>query len=395
MRTVKRNSFVAGLVALTGGLVLASGVQAAVTTTNPAGLLIFPKLLVSGETGADTIIQLSNTSADLIRVRCYLVNANSHCSNDPTEVCSNDDDCGGGFCLAGWNETDFRFTLTKFQPIAWRLSDGLQNFPLDGLNGGVAQDGQFNVDSNIPPAPEDPFTGELKCFQVDENDNPVARNDIKGEATVFRNDDPVFDVAKYNAVGLKSTDVNDGNDTLCLGGTEATEDCPEPEYAGCPNVLILNHFFDNAPDPLTGFVSITHLTLVPCSEDFLTQTTFKITVQMLIFNEFEQRLSTSRRINCLEEFLLSDIDTRDTPDDNASSIFNIAVQGTLAGQTRLRSVQTSDTTHGTGIVGVAKEDYFTPFAPGDPFGDFVASDAYNIHEAGVRTQGDVIRAPRE
>jgi hypothetical protein len=394
MRTVKRNSFVTGLVALAGGLVLASGAQAAVTTTNPAGLVIFPKLLVDLDTGSDTILQLSNTSDQLIRVRCYLVNANSHCSNDPTEVCSTDEDCGGGFCLAGWNETDFRFTLTKFQPIAWRLSDGLQNFPLDGLQH-TTQDGQFNADSNIPPAPEDPFTGELKCFQVDEGDNPVARNDLKGEATLFENNPEIFDVAKYNAVGLKSTEVNDGNDTLCLGGTEATEDCPEPEYAGCPNVLILNHFFDNAPNPSNGLVTLTNLTLVPCSEDFLTQTVFKITVQMLIFNEFEQRLSTSRRISCLEEFLLSNIDTRETPADNASSIFNIAVQGTLAGQTRLRSVQTTDTIHGTGIVGVATEGYYTFFAPGDPIGDFVASDAFNIHEAGVRTQGDVIRAPRE
>ena len=393
MRTVKRNSIVAGLIAFVGGLVLASGAQAAVTSTNPAGLIIFPKLLVDEETGTDSIIQLSNTSDQLIRVRCYLVNANSHCSNDPTEVCTSDDDCGGGFCLAGWTETDFRFTLTKFQPIAWRLSTGLQNFPLDGLNG-TTQDGQFNADSNIPPSPEDPFIGELKCFQVDEGDNPVARNDLKGEATLFQNNG-VFDVAKYNGLGLKATETNDGNDTLCLGGEESTEDCPEPEYAGCPNVVIMNHFFDNAPNPFTGAVSLTTLTLVPCSEDFLTQTTFKITVQMLIFNEFEQRLSTSRRINCLADFLLSDIDTRETPLDNASSIFNIAVQGTLAGQTRLRSVQTSDTTHGTGIVGVATEAYYTPFLPGEEPGDFVASDAFNLHEAGVRTQGDVIRAPRE
>jgi hypothetical protein len=389
MRTVKRNSFVTGLIALAGGALLASAAQAAVTTTNPAGLVIFPKLLVNSAIGQDTIIQLSNTSPDLIRVRCYLVNANSHCSNDPTQICDSSEECGGGFCLPGWNETDFRFTLTKFQPIAWRLSEGLQNFPLDGLNG-VAQDGQFNADSNIPPAPEDRFIGELKCFQVDESENPVARNDLKGEATIFESND-IFDVRKYNGIGLESTEVNDGNDTLCLGGTEPTDDCPEPEYAGCPNVVILNHFFDDAPDPVNGNIIETSLTLVPCSEDFLNQATFKITVQMLIFNEFEQRLSTSRRINCLEDIQLSDIDTRPIPDDNFASIFNIAVQGTLAGQTRLRSVQTSDTTHGTGIVGMATESYFAIGAAPT----LVATDAFDLHEAGARDQGDVIRAPRE
>lgn len=394
MRTVKRNSLVAGLVAFAGGLVLAGAAQAAVTTTNPAGLVIFPKLLLERDNTSDTIIQLSNTSDQLIHVRCYLVNANAHCSNDPTQVCQQSEECGGGFCLPGWTETDFRFTLTKFQPIAWRLSEGLQNFPLDGLNT-IAQDGEFNADSNIPPAPEIPFIGELKCFEVDEGDNPVARNDLKGEATLFLQDEPVIDVRKYNGVGFQATDVNDGNDVLCLGGTEPTDDCPEPEYAGCPNVLILDHFFDNAPIPPLGEAVATRLTLVPCSEDFLNQSIFKITVQMLIFNEFEQRLSTSRRIQCLEDFQLSDIDTRTGPSDDATSIFNIAVQGTLSGQTRLRSVQTSDTTRGTGIIGIATENYFVPVPPGEPLTEFIASDSFNLDEAGARDQGDVIRAPRE
>ena len=111
---------------------------------------------------------------------------------------------------------------------------------------------------------------------------------------------------------------------------------------------------------------------------------------MLIFNEFEQRLSISRRIDCLEDIQLSDIDTRPTPDDNFASIFNISVQGTIAGQTRLRSVQTSDTVLGTGIVGVATESYFDSETL-----DFIASDSFNLHQAGIRDQGDVIYAPRE
>ena len=387
MRTVTRNPFVTGLVAVVGGLLLAGGAQAEVTSTNPAGLLIFPKLIFDSSAGQDTILQISNTSDEPTRVRCYLVNANGHCSNNPTQVCSHRSECGGAFCLPGWTETDFQFTLTQFQPIVWRLGDGLQNFPLDGFNN-TTQSGQFNRDSNIPPAPEDPFLGELKCFQVDDGDSPVARNDLKGEVTMFT-EDPL-DVRKYNAIGLKSLEFNNGDDTLCLGGTEGSDDCPEPEYEGCPNVVILNHFFDDAPDPVNGSRIRTRLTLVPCSEDFLNQATFKITVQMLIFNEYEQRLSTSRRIECLEDIYLSDIDTRpiEDADDDFASIFNFAVQGTLAGQTRLRSVQTADRDRGTGIVGVANEFYFDN-------GTAISSASFNLHQAGIRTQGDIIRAPRE
>jgi hypothetical protein len=367
-------------------MLLVGSARAEFTSDNPAGLLVYPKLLVDDSRGIDTILQLTNTSSDATRVRCYLVNANSHCSNDPTSTCTSNSDCASGaaLCLPGWQETDFRFTLTRNQPIVWKLSDGLLRFPLDGLTH-ITQDGSFNSDSSIPPAPENPFIGEMKCFEVDENDDPTTRNDLKGEVTIVRSTSDDIDARKYNAVGMKSTGVNDGNDTLCIGGTRSTDDCPEPEYNGCPNVLILDHFFDNAVDPQDGHTITTDLTLVPCSEDFLTQTTFKTTVQFLVFNEFEQRLSTSRRITCFEEIQLSDIDTRppDQAMDNASSIFNIAVNGTLSGQTRIRGVQTNETSIGHGLVGVAEEFHGS------------RSAAFNLHYAGIRDQGDVIRGPRE
>jgi hypothetical protein len=260
----------------------------------------------------------------------------------------------------------------------------MSSFPIDGLNH-TTQDGQFNADSNIPPAPEVPFVGELKCFQVDEGDNPIARNDLKGEATFVTASGEELDAAQYNAVGIPATEVNDGNDTLCLGGTEGTEECPEPEYSGCPNVLILDHLFDNL-EPPEGDAVITLLDLVPCSEDFLHQATSKSTLQFLVFNEFEQRFSTSRRVNCFFETRLSDIDTRPGDGDDFVSIFNVAVEGTMAGQTRIRSVQTAETTVGHGMVGFALEIH----DDGETY-----SAAFQLHQAGTRTQGDVIRAPRE
>ena len=383
MRTVKRN-FLIAVCAVLGGLVLIGGAQADPTSDTPAGLVVFPE--IAAGSGFDTVIQLSNTSNELINVRCYWVNANGHCTNAPAQVCSSDSECNGGICAPGWTETDFRFTLTRNQPIAWVVSEGLPGteFPLDGLER-ITQDGQFNADSSIPPAPETPFTGELKCFEVDSADNPVARNDLKGEATIVDTTDSPLDVSKYNGIGLRSTGFNDGNDTLCLGG-QPTDECPEAEYEGCPNVVIVDHYFDGI-EPVNGDGVSTDLFIVPCSQDFLNQTTFKTTVQFLVFNEFEQRLSTSIRIQCYEQITLSDIDTRsgDTGDD-IYSIFNVAVQGTLTGQSRLRAVQTNETQIGHGILVTAEELHYDGQ-------DHYAS--FNVDYAGRRNQADIIRAPRQ
>lgn len=358
---------------------------ARITATTPAGLLIMPELYFSASDGLDTEIQLSNTASEPVNVRCYLVNANSHCSNIPDRVCGSSEDCEGGFCLPGWVETDFRFTLTRNQPIFWRVSAGLANFPIDGFEH-TTQDGQINSDSSIPPAPENPFVGELKCFEVDDADNPVARNDLIATVSIIDLNAGPNQASMYNAVGLQATQFNDGNDTLCIGGAEPTEECPEPEYAGCPNVLILDHFFEGAPDPVNGAFITTTLYLVPCSEDFLNQSTVKSTLQFLVFNEYEQRFSVSQRVNCYAVLDLADIDTRGGADDDEFSIFSVLVQGTLTGQTRIRPVQGSETTVGHGFVGVAEQF----FDRGD-----TGIAAYQLDHAGTRTQGDIIRAPRE
>ena len=82
------------------------------------------------------------------------------------------------------------------------------------------------------------------------------------------------------------------------------------------------------------------LTLVPCENNFLLQapSNVTITVQFLVFNEFEQRFSTSTKVNCYKEVRLSDIDNRPGPEGDAASIFSVGVQGTVTGMSRLRSV---------------------------------------------------------
>ncbi len=405
MRTVNRKPVLWGVGMLLGALLLAVGtVRADVVTDQAAGLIIFPKLVFNSDYGLNTEIQLSNTSGHQISVRCFYVNANSHCSNFPEEICNTNEDCvfesrPNGSCLPGWVETDFHFQLTAFQPIIWLISEGLPDFPLDGVDR-ISHFNTFNEDSSIPPVSEDPFIGELKCFEVGDDEQPITANDLKAEVTIVRaNDYQPLDARGYNGIGIKAKlDVeNDGVNTLVLG--------QGGEYNGCPNILIIDHFFDDAivfaeeRDSNTAFVR-SDLTFVPCSENFELQNValFETKLQFLVYNEFEQRFSTSTGVECFREIPLSDIDTRPRPlfdGDPAStgdkfSIFNIALQGTLTGQTRIRPVDDGSPAHGNGVVAVAEE--FHRSDPDDLF-SVRASAAFQVDHVGERTDPDFIVVP--
>jgi hypothetical protein len=247
---------------------------------------------------------------------------------------------------------------------------------------------------------EDPFVGELKCIEVDKNGVPVAKNDLKGEAEIIQSNAGQIDVEGYNAIGIPAIPgSNNGDDTLVLGG-------PGAEYSACPNILILDHFFDDANDPISGDSVTTELTLVPCTEDFQHQSVLKVTVQFLVFNEFEQRLSTSRPVTCYDDIKLSNIDTR----SSANSIFNAAVMGTLTGQTRIRGVPDSNaqctaplapfpcctgngtgTCNGTGANSAGANNALLGLA--EEFRAGGGSAAFNLHFNGTRPTSDFIYLP--
>jgi len=403
MRRAILTGLIAGAVAAVGAVGVAG---ADVASDKPGAILIWPKIVVdtNGDFGAetDTEIQITNTSNSVIAARCWIVNATSHCSNAPDEACLENDDCSpGGVCLAQWSDVDFRMTLTKRQPVTWNASEGLPSFPCSGIAGDNCPFGQSNRSSDgspsfVPPVQEDPFFGEMKCVQVDPNDFRPSRGadpannfggDLKGEGTILQleardtggDDTDLLDAMKYSAIGLQATAVNDRNDILRIGG-------PDPEYNSCPNVLIMNHFFDDA------FVEsharrldapvVSHLTVVPCSEDFLLQENNLggAVMQFLVYNEFEQRFSTSTSFECWREVQLSDIDTRPGPFGNAQSIFNVGVQGTLTGQSRIRPVAGPD--RANGILGIL-EEFWACDPNSHPFG--TCSTASNLHFAGQRT----------
>lgn len=400
MRTVMRNRFLSGACAVLGGLFLAAGAaRADVTSDRPAGLIVIPKLVFDSEgalgvlTGAglpvDTEIQLTNVSDHDAKMRCFYVNANSHCTNNPGAVCNVNADCQqfglGGICFEGWIETDFEITLTPRQPLIWRISEGLFALPL-------ADAGQ---EGSVPAVNEDPFMGELKCVQVGPDDQPIDHNDIKAEVTIVTYADGYVDARAYNAIGLQAVEgANDGDNTLIIGGED-------PEYSGCPNILILNHFFEDAVEPVNETYLKTHLTLVPCSQNFLLQDTalFNTTVQFLVFNEFEQRFSASRSLRCFKEYELCSLGTgvdRAITDTNPASngcqrsVFSAYVSGTLTGQTRIRGVDDGAADHGNGLLGIAEEFYRT--SAGD-LSSVQATAAFNLHQAGERSTPDFIVMP--
>ncbi|HEX7408647.1 MAG TPA: hypothetical protein VF515_13475, partial [Candidatus Binatia bacterium] len=116
----------------------------------------------------------------------------------------------------------------------------------------------------------------------------------------------------------------------------------------------------------------TDLTLVPCTEDFMRQVGGSASVQYLVFNEFEQRFSTSKPVNCFSEIQLCNIDTPQC----RRSIFNVNVAGTLTGQTRISP-------SGSGLLGVAIESHTPSSGP-------ARSAAFNLHFSGSRDNADTI-----
>lgn len=361
----KRRTILLGLL----GAVAAAGVaHADVASDKPGAILMYPKIVVDteGVFGAvtDTEIQITNTSNSVVAARCWIVNATSFCTNAPSQPCLDNTGCpAGGVCLPQWTENDFRMTLTKRQPVTWKASDGRAEFPCPGILGDNCPGGQSNRGSDgtpsfVPPVQTDPFFGYMKCVQVDPNDFRPSRGqdpandfegDLKGEVTIVRTEaveagPNTVDALKYNAIGVQALPAaaTDRNDTLCLGGG-VTAQCPNgAEYNACPNVVIVDNYFDDAGVESHGgeFTQsvVSDLTVIPCGDDFFTQQPLSSVLQFLVYNEFEQRFSTSTSVTCFRETQLSDIDTRPGPFGNPQSIFNVGVQGTITGQFRMRPV---------------------------------------------------------
>jgi hypothetical protein len=369
-------------------LALGSAAQAqTIASDQTAGYVLFPKIISDPQDAfnegqrTETVIQLTNTHSESIVVHCYYVNATGRClsgTNADGDVwCRSNSDCliPGTAPLQGtcdtenWEPANFTITLSEQQPTGWLAGEGRNvaivvtdpNDPngMPGEGAGV-----------IPPVTSNFFQGELKCIEVDavETSVPVNANHLKGEATIYVTggdpNDPnstTVDVRRYNAIGVQTV-LEDGstqNDrVMCLGSDGAG--CPTAEYAACPERLILNHLFDGAYAP--DIDADPSVTLVPCTQRITDLTPTDITVQMLVFNEYEQRFSLGTRVECYRDINLREL----------SILYAIGTQGTIAGQTVFKAVGSNDPeTGGFGILGIAEQ------------GSNIGSTAYNLVYSGL------------
>jgi len=345
----------------------ASSSHAATTTERSSSILIFPKVIF--DSSRDTFIQISNTSNSMAHAECFYVNA--------APFCTGDGDCLAGTCTGTcqpqWIETDFTIWLTKQQPTHWSVGSGRLTFPgeipCDPKN--PECDGAGLDPGRVPPVTQVPFLGELRCIEVDQSGAPISGNHLKGEATIVSGDG---DAATYNAVGLLGLPfTNNGDDILCLGGG-VSDQCPSgAEYEGCGDQLIVDHFAEGADNPQFGPTSTvrTELTLVPCRADFEHQMPTSVTVQFLVFNEFESRFSGSTPVVCWRSFFLQE----------ASSIFRITTLQTRFAQSFFRTSAAAN----SGIVGVFEEYH--------ALDDGQARAAFNVFETGTRPTTDLIFLP--
>jgi len=395
-------------------------VSAFPSSDRPAGYVVFPKIVVDTSDifaqgqAQDTIIQLTNVhdNEEPRVVECFYVDATSRCNNAQSgdigqfRYCRTSADCRpGGLCIPQWSQTDFTIVLTPNQPVGWRASVGVDLSDVD-------PDSQGGV-----PAVSNYFIGELKCVEVNGDSItstdtlPINANDLKGEATiedvsptipgVAAPDTPgSVDVREYNAIGFQTNgnQATQNDQVLCLGASPGSTSCTTAEYSSCPSILVVDHFFDGAEDPDIGGVVTSDLTLVPCTEDLTSASQTNgissqpgTTLQILIFNEFEQRISTSMHLGCFRELPLSQIDQ--SPGNSASSAFNANVQGTLTGQTRLRPILGTDPNRGNGVLAVVEEFHCAvPNAAGSCAGQpGHRSGAFNVNYIGINGgKGDLV-----
>lgn len=381
-----------GLCGVLGSVLALTAVARAEVSTDVSGsVLVFPKVVYDGGLATvgsasaprDTVIQLSNTSNNMVHAHCFYVNGANDLSGNPL-----------------WQVTDFSIWLTRQQPTHWVASEGRQVNPSDNFPPG--QGGAGLDPGAIPPVPPG-FTGELKCVQVDASGTPFGGNNLKGEAVIT---DADGDVSKHNAVAILANPDLAGDapaNELLLNNTAENDG----EYNSCANQLYLNHFVDgqnnsvidqlNPTDCVDGECPIrTYLTLVPCSQDFENQVPAEVTVQFAIVNELEQIFSASTTVTCWETTRLADIDAptgRCTGNDqvcvsdgqcieadqgfcNKNSVFAIGTLGSGSAFTRISPVDLDG-----GVIGVAEEYMYNNPEASEVS---VARGAWNLQQTGTR-----------
>jgi len=236
----------------------------------PSALLAYPLVQVGGD--QDTRIEIVNLSSDPQTIECFYV--------------------------SGCGEVGFMLFLTPYQPAAWLASAGSND---------------WQTGTAVPPF----FgTGEMRCGVQPPLPELTYHNTIQGRATVFTAS--TGKTISYGAVGFQRLSPGDFTGTYNLDGRT---------YAQCPDKL----HFDVLTDQPT---SSSEMVLVPCAEDLRTQVPTSVTVQFLMYNEFEQPFSTSMTVTCFDQRPLAEISnalTRAIAGTDTAHIVARGVGGPLLG----------------------------------------------------------------
>lgn len=310
--TIRRRR-TAGRRLLIAVLCLAQLAFADTTLAQPAGdrsgaLVVFPFLVSLSVPALETRVFLANAGTSSVSLHCFFENLVGSCEIDPGQACAADSECSAGRCIQGYAENNFQVSsFPAGQVLAWAVASGLS---------GIA-----------PPVSE--FIGMLRCVAVGPDlQTPVAAQ-LEGRTEIYNTNAPTGSgIASYNAYTFAS---NGGNsDSVLEIGSE---------YSACPATNVLEHSFQGANDPISGASLSTTLVLATCSADYQIQAPVETLAHFTVINEFAQRTGTSKRFFSQLVADLSSIHP---------TLFQAATQGSLAGQTLIRSV-------GDPVLGVAVE----------------------------------------
>ncbi len=318
---------------LSGSPFSAERVDARNSANAPASMLRYPLIHLDDSVGVDTLVTLTNTGFEPVRVRCFYEDATPRC--DGEGVCVPDGMACEGTCQQHFETIEFFVSLTPRQPTGWQVSAGRSEFP---VGDGEGPGGSSNLGSRVPPLGRGPFIGALMCYTIGPDQDPIAADVLIGSALVeTERDDAAADIAAYDAFGLGSTESGPDADLgLLLGGQDA-------ELAGCPGATSLPFFFDFATlESPAGETSVTtDLVISPCSVDLQGEGTGSASVvQFLIYNEFGQRFSTSRTV---DGHFFQPLHTFDTAIPQRS-IFAVTTAGTLTGHLTVQHIGGGATT---------------------------------------------------
>lgn len=358
MRVQKRSPWLTGLgVVLTAMALWGAQAQAEVSSDKPGSVVMWPKVIADGT--RDTLITLTNTRNETAYAHCEYVQSLGLCSItgdfcDPqATVPGSPGICPpvtGNVCEDQWQTQNFDVVLTRQQPTIWRVSTGRIYDPFlltDGIcttTMGIPPrqscPGLFLI-GQVPPAPDQPFRGELRCFQVASDGTPLPANGLKGEAVIETLPTEALPVntqiSKYNSINVEGLAAPSIDGILRLN---------DIEYSACPEAVEVTHYAPGAnvlttPDAFAGCTGTgcpvnTEITLIPCRADFVNEVGARFATDIRYTNEFEQTLSVEPTFDCWANF-----DLRDLPFAPAS------LSGTTFQRTRMTPTGSGNCISGT------------------------------------------------